>query len=64
MDTDPIERLEVKLAFLENQVLDLGDVLRELADTVDALRREVKAMQDKVFDDDMPDGGFEKPPHY
>jgi len=59
-----IEDLEVKVAYLEARLADLDDVLREFADKVVTLEREVKRLRQAADADPLTGDGIEKPPHY
>jgi uncharacterized coiled-coil protein SlyX len=59
-----VEELEVKLAFLEKQLLDLNEVVLEFADKATALEREVGLLRARLEEDALPGIGPEKPPHY
>lgn len=57
------EELEIKVAYLEKSLLELDDVVREMADKIAGLEREVA----EIRDESMPtsnDLEAEKPPHY
>lgn len=72
-ETDTRE-LEVKMAWLENQVSELDAVVRGLGDELVALRREVAELraastrraEGEPADDEGDDEAlrYEKPPHY
>ena len=59
-----VEDLEVKLAFLEKQLLELNEVVLEFADKATALEREVGLLRARIEEDVLPGMGPEKPPHY
>jgi uncharacterized coiled-coil protein SlyX len=64
---DRIEALEVKLAYMENTVADLDEVVRLLGDKVDGVRAELKVLREqmvKMQDDEERDPEAEVPPHY
>lgn len=47
-DDDRTTRLEIKAAYLEKLVADLDAVVREQADALEALKRVVERMQEKI----------------
>ena len=61
---EQIESLEVKLAFLEKQLLDLSDVVREVADKLADVEREMTGLRERLHSEDVAGTGPEKPPHY
>lgn len=64
---DRIETLEVKLAYMENTVAELDEVVRQLGDKVDGVRAEMKILREqmaKMQDDEERDLQAEVPPHY
>jgi len=68
MNSDAIEQLETKIAFLESANLELSDVLyrqqqeiRELRERLDALTQQVLAGQTPQVERSLED---ERPPHY
>jgi SlyX protein len=68
MNSEAIERLETKIAFLESANLELSDVLyrqqqeiRELRERLDALAQQVLAGQTPQVERSLED---ERPPHY
>ncbi len=66
MESDRTE-LEAKLAWLENYVTQLDEVVRGLAEDVVALQREVKDLREGRASAEEPDEDspmYEKPPHY
>lgn len=65
--TDRVEELEVKLAYLENYILEMDAVVRGLADQIVRLERDVAALataSQNGGDGSTPSGGHEPPPHY
>ncbi len=54
--------LEVKVAFQEGTIAELDEVIRTLRDEVDALRREVRELQEQQLA--APADESEPPPHY
>lgn len=64
MRVDRVDELEVKVAFVEARLLDLDDVVRELADQLAALRHEVESLRERVEAEDLTGTAPEKPPHY
>lgn len=59
-----IEDLEVKVAYLEARLADLDEVLREFADRVVSLQREVSLLRQAADADQLAGDGVEEPPHY
>jgi SlyX protein len=69
MNSDAIERIEIKIAFLERANLELSDVvyrqqreIQELRSRVDALKQQVLAVQTSETAARTPEE--ERPPHY
>lgn len=63
--------LEVRLSFMERTLSELDDVVRQVADDMDNLRRAVTELKDRVDTGTPTDGDqgsadlqYEKPPHY
>ncbi len=69
--TESIRRLEEKIAYLERHVTEQDKAMLEMADDIDRLKREMKAIRETSDNrasgpggsegDSMPD---ERPPHY
>ena len=59
----PVQELEVKIAFLEGQLLDLNDVVRTLGDTVAQLSRRVTELEQQTAPAGDPEA-VQVPPHY
>lgn len=59
-----IEELEVKVAYLERTLTDLDEIVREFADRVVTLEREVRLLRQSAENDALAGDGVEKPPHY
>ena len=55
--------LEIKVAFLEDSLIQLDDVMRSIRDEVDAMRREIGDLR-SVAEALVPADINEKPPHY
>lgn len=67
IDQDRIVELETKIAFLENSVQELSDVLAEQQKEIQALNKTNKAIIDKLgalISGEEISSEFEKPPHY
>ena len=69
--TESIKRLEEKIAYLERHVTEQDKAMLEMADTLTALRREMKGLRERfsqgrspVGDDDGGEPRDERPPHY
>ena len=66
--TDPLIDLQTRLAFQEEGLNELGDILTGQQRQIDLLRREISALQDKYRELlDLIEAGppaHEKPPHY
>lgn len=61
------EALEVKVAYLEHQIAQLDELVRELFGTVDGLRDELRRVREErgeADDGDSFDLVAERPPHY
>ena len=59
--------LETKIAFLEQHINELSDVLYAQQKTIDALERDQKRIKDQLggmHSSQVPDDADEKPPHY
>lgn len=63
-----IQRLEEKIAYLERHVTEQDKAMLEMSEDIARLRRELKALRDRLEQrgtgeggDDLPD---ERPPHY
>jgi uncharacterized coiled-coil protein SlyX len=59
---DRVMDLEIKVAFLEKHIADLDGVIREMAQQLELLRREVVELRDRSEGPEKP--GDERPPHY
>lgn len=59
---DPLQALEERMAWYERQLADLDAVVRELADEVHRLRRELSEVQARS--DDPVGPADDRPPHY
>ena len=68
MDQETVERLEIKLAFLERANAELSDVVYRQHKELEALRESVRALGEKL--DSRPSSEpvrrpeDERPPHY
>lgn len=57
--------LEVKLAFQEHQIGELNDVIRDLADRLEEVQRDLRALKETVSaQEKLGDQKNERPPHY
>ena len=62
-----ITELEAKLAFMENTIESLNDVIVEQADNFDLLKKEILFLKEKLNNIEMGGGGTPDdgpPPHY
>ena len=68
MDPDTIERLELKIAFLEQAAADLSDVVYAQQREIDALRAKLVELTSRVAAAAEKESSYtieeEKPPHY
>jgi SlyX protein len=67
-NTESIQRLEEKIAYLERHVTEQDKAMMEMADGIARLNRELKAMRERAASG-SPGGGDEatpdeRPPHY
>ena len=57
--------LEVKVAFQEHQIGELNDVIREMADRIDDMQRDLRSLKETVSASaKLGDQKNERPPHY
>lgn len=57
--------LEVKLAYQERLIRDLDTLVREFADRLDTMQRDLNAMKETQRSGELPQGpANEPPPHY
>jgi uncharacterized coiled-coil protein SlyX len=56
------DELEIKIAYLEKLIADLDEVVRQQADRLDALGRDMVELRDEILP--MSDEAPEAPPHY
>jgi SlyX protein len=68
MNSDAIERIETKIAFLESANLELSDVVYRQQQEISALRARLDALTQRIEAAQTPDTlrppEEEKPPHY
>jgi SlyX protein len=68
MDQDTVERLELKLAFLERANAELSDVVYRQHKELEALREGLRALAEKLDARQSPETARrpedERPPHY
>lgn len=68
MDDDRLVEVETKLAYQEDTIHQLNDVICRQQDQIDALlaKHELLVTRVKELDNDLPegDGVDERPPHY
>lgn len=57
-------QLEIRLAFMEREVQELSEVLRETRDLLDHAQREVKSLREQLNPETPFDLRAEVPPHY
>lgn len=60
---DRLEALEVKVAFQEHTIAQLDEVVRELADRLQALDEQLRSLREE-WNNNQPGPIDEKPPHY
>jgi uncharacterized coiled-coil protein SlyX len=60
-----VMNLEVKLAFQEHQIGELNEVIREMADAIEELKRDLGSIIQTVnSQQELGDQKNERPPHY
>jgi SlyX protein len=67
MQDDALERIELKIAFLENANNELSDVIYRQQREIDELKLEVKSLTSQVEafkESPQRSAADEKPPHY
>ena len=64
MDSERVDVLEEKVAWLEHRLGEMDDVLRQAMDEVVRLRRELGDMGTGLRELEHAVGSHEKPPHY
>ena len=68
MDSDSIERLETKLAFLERTTSELSDVIYRQQRDIDLLNARLVALSSRFdalqVEEPLPTAEEERPPHY
>lgn len=68
MSADALERIETKIAFLENANAELSDVVFRQSREIEALRALVQALAERVGSMRSEEGARtpedERPPHY
>ena len=68
MSTEAIERLEMKIAYLERANIELSDVVYRQQREIDGLRAKIEALSDRVSSipagDEARTPEDERPPHY
>jgi uncharacterized coiled-coil protein SlyX len=64
-DDDRITELEIALAHQQQELHDLGDVLKQHWALIEKLQREISRLEDTKADaEDGVESGDQKPPHY
>lgn len=61
---DRMTDLEVKIAFLEQHLLELDGVVRDLASRLERATNELAELRDAPANSEKPNSGHERPPHY
>ena len=62
---ESIMNLEVKVAFQEHQIGELNEVIREMADRIDEMQRDLRSLKETVSaQQKLGDQKNERPPHY
>jgi uncharacterized coiled-coil protein SlyX len=68
MNSDAIERLETKIAFLESANLELSDVVYRQSQEIQSLRGRLDALAQRIEAARIPEttrtADEERPPHY
>lgn len=68
MNTDDVERIELKIAYLERANNDLSEVVYRQQQEIDALRAQLAAMNGKMAsalsEQTLYSAEQERPPHY
>jgi uncharacterized coiled-coil protein SlyX len=68
MNSDSIERLETKIAFLESANVELSDVVYKQSQEIQSLRARVDALAQRIEAAQTPEAERtaeeERPPHY
>lgn len=64
-DNKRLEDLEIKVAFVENTIAELDEVVRSFGDQLEKLRDEIRELRETMEpDEEAFDMIAEKPPHY
>ena len=67
MSAKRIEDLEVRIAFIEKNILDLDEVVRTMADQLERMQTELVQLREAARDGSLVvrgDPRDERPPHY
>jgi uncharacterized coiled-coil protein SlyX len=68
MNSDAVERLETKIAFLESANVELSDVVYKQSQEIQSLRARVDALAQRIEAAQTPEtqrtAEEERPPHY
>ena len=67
MSAERLEDIEVRIAFIEKNILDLDEVVRTLSEHLDQMRRDLSLLREHVTDGTLTvqgDPRDERPPHY
>jgi uncharacterized coiled-coil protein SlyX len=68
MNSEAVERLETKIAFLESANVELSDVVYRQSQEIQSLRARIDALAQRVEAAQTPETGRtpeeERPPHY
>ena len=67
MSAKRIEDLEVRIAFIEKNILDLDEVVRTMANQLEQMRAELTRLREAAQDGTLTvrgDPHDERPPHY
>jgi len=68
MDAETLERLELKIAYLEQASAELSDVVYRQHRELDELRQRLKTLSERLDASQSPEGARrpedERPPHY
>ncbi len=64
MKSEPLSRLEERLAWLQRHVAEQDKAMLEMAGEIDRLKKQVAELREKPGEPGEAPGGDECPPHY